>query len=396
VPYDVRELRHEDAEAAWRLGALAFGYHDQAMPEGWRPDSAGRRSWGVFDESGRLVAKAVDREQGQWFGGRTVPASGVAGVAVIPELRARGLGRLVLTRLLAEARARGAAISTLFPSTPFPYRRLGWEEVGALTYLALPTAALTTARAADGVTLRPAAADDVPAVHDLYRRVAVESTGMIERTGPLFPDTLDELLADFDGLTVAAGPSGDVEGYATWDRGSGSNAAGKVTVHDLVAVTPGATGTLLAMFAGWASVAPTTVLKLSYHDPALFVLASSLTRVESRQPWMLRAVDAAAAVAARGWPRHLDGQLDLDLEDAACPWNAGPHRLVLSGGEGGLEPGGTGEVRLSSRGFAAWYAGAASPAILRRAGFLGGGDARSDEFLRAATAGPATALHDYF
>ena len=29
-----------------------------------------------------LVAKAVDRRQGHWFGGRLVPASGVAGVAV--------------------------------------------------------------------------------------------------------------------------------------------------------------------------------------------------------------------------------------------------------------------------------------------------------------------------
>ena len=42
------------------------------MPEGWDSDSPGRRTLGVFDPAGRMVAKAVDQEQGQghWFGGR--------------------------------------------------------------------------------------------------------------------------------------------------------------------------------------------------------------------------------------------------------------------------------------------------------------------------------------
>jgi predicted acetyltransferase len=133
VAYDIRALTADDAAAAWKLGSLAFGYHGNPMPETFAATAEGRTSWGVF-EGAALIAKAVDREQGQWFGGRVVPTSGVAGVAVIPEARSSGLGRVVLTKLLQEARARGAAISTLFPSTPFPYRALGWEEVGALTY----------------------------------------------------------------------------------------------------------------------------------------------------------------------------------------------------------------------------------------------------------------------
>src|SRR5687768_3330032 len=121
------------------MGSLAFGYHDREMPQDWTSDTAGRQTLGMFDDGGRLVAKAVDRTQGQWFGGRIVPTSGVAGVVVEPEARGKGLVRQVLTQLLRHARDRGAMISTLFPSTPFPYRRLGWEEVGALTYFALPT-----------------------------------------------------------------------------------------------------------------------------------------------------------------------------------------------------------------------------------------------------------------
>ena len=395
MPFDVRMLQEDDAEAAWKLGSLAFGYHAQPMPETFGPTPS-RVTWGVFDDSGRLIAKAVDRDQGQWFGGRLVPTSGVAGVAVVPELRRAGLGRIVLTRLLAEARDRGAAISTLFPTTPFPYRRLGWEEVGALTYYALPTAGLAAAGPSPGVTLRPATIDDVQGVYDLYDRTARESTGMMERSGPLFDTTPEELLGAFDGLTVAVGPSGSIDGYATWKRSAGYEATGQLTAHDLITATGEATSTLLSMFGGWASVAPTTVLRLAYPDPVLYFVASSQMRVEKRQPWMLRMVDAARAVRARGWPDHLEGSVDLEIADPVCPWNAGPQRLVISGGQARLEPGGTGAVRLDSRGLAVWYAGAASPAVLRRGGLLTGGDPQTDAFLQAATAGPAPALHDYF
>jgi len=396
VVYEVRPLTPEDQIPAWKLGSIAFGYHDRPMPEDWKSDIPGRYTLGAFDGAGRLVAKAVDRAQEQWFGGRAVATSGVAGVAVAPELRGKGLARLVLTRLLAAARDRGAAISTLFPTVPFPYRRLGWEEAGSLTYLALPTSALAGVRPSPDVALRAATEGDVPAIKDLYRSVARAGTALMERSGPLFDRSATEILESFDGVTVAVTIAGEVIGYASWERGAGYHAESKITAYDLIGSTREATSTLLAMFAGWASVAPTTILRLSTADPALYEVATSSIRIESQQPWMIRVVDAAAAIAGRGWPAHLKGSVDLDLSDLECPWNEGRVRLVLDSGQAQLEPGGSGEVRLNPRGLGVWYAGAASPAVLRRAGFLSGGDDETDAFLAAATAGPAPALLDYF
>lgn len=389
---DIRALTSDDNDAAYRLGSLAFGYHDRPMPEGFAATADGRTSWGVF-EGGALIAKAVDRVQGQWFGGRIVPTSGVAGVAVIPEARSGGVGRIILTRLLQEARDRGAAISTLFPSTPFPYRALGWEEVGAQTYYGIPTAALAAGREQPNDTrLRPATEDDIPAMEKLYRDVARAGTGMMERTGPLFPAS--GWIEDYDGVSVAVGSGGAVTGYAAWDRGKGYDESGKVTVYDLIAADADATNALRRMLSGWASVAPRTVLMVTPPDPVLYGVATSSMDIERRQPWMLRFVDAPAAIAARGWPAYQSGVVDLDLADAECEWNAGRWRLVLDGGDARLEPGGTGQVAFTPRGLAAWYAGV-TPAVLRRAGLMSG-DASSDAFLRSATAGPAPALHDYF
>jgi predicted acetyltransferase len=396
VTYQVRLLGPGDQQLAWDLGSLAFGYREQPMPEGWVSDSSGRRTLGVFDPAGRMVAKAVDREQGQWFGGRVVPASGVAGVATAAELRGRGLGRLVLTRLLQDARERGAVISTLFDTTPAPYRALGWEEVGALVYYTAQTRVLAEIRPDAKIMLRPATEADIPAVGEIYREVARTGTAMMERSGPAFAATPAQLLADYHGFTVAVDDTGTVAGYATWDRGPGYDASGKLTVDDLIGLTPEVTRTLLAMLGGWASVAPTALIRLGAADPVWSLLARGDAKPESTQPWMLRVIDASGAVAARGWPRHLTGEVDLELTDDVCPWHQGRHRFVLSGGNGRLEPGGAGTVRLTPRGLASWYAGAATPQQLRRSGFLTGGDADTDELLRTATAGPVPTLHDYF
>jgi len=391
--FTLRRLTVEDGPDAFKLGSLAFGYHAQPMPETYSPAKLGWISHGAFDSEGRLVGKAVDREQGQWFGGRVVPTSGVAGVAVVPDKRRKGLARLLLSRLLHEARDRGAAISTLYPTTPFPYRRLGWEEVGALTYYALPASALAGIRPDPRVELRPAILGDFSSIDALYRQVAAAGTGLMDRSAPLFV-TGDEMIDHFDGVTVAV-QDGAIVGYATWDRGSGYDSSGKLTVYDLIGSTDGATATLLTMIAGWASVAPNIALRLSYQDPAFLHFASSGTRVESRQPWMARMVDAQAAIAARGWPPHLSGRADLELGDEICPWNQGRFVLELAGGEAKLSPGGEGTVRLEARGVALWYSGAATPATLRRAGLLSG-PAGHDAFLQAATAGPVPSLLDYF
>jgi predicted acetyltransferase len=396
MTYQVRPLGPDDQPLAWDLASLTFGYHEHPMPADWTSDSPGRRTLGVFDPGGRLVAKAVDREQGQWFGGRVVPAAGVAGVAVAADLRGRGLGRLVLTRLLRDARERGAVISTLFDTTPAPYRALGWEEVGALTYHRVPARALAVLRPDATITLRPATEDDFPAVSDIYREVARAGTGLMERSGPTFGKSPAQVLAGYHGFTVAVDDAGVVAGYASWNRGPGYDASGRLTVDDLIGLTPAATRTLLAMLGGWASVAPTVVIRLGPADPVWSWLGRGDAAPESAQPWMLRVVDAPGAVAARGWPRHLTGEVGLELTDEVCPWQRGRFRLVLAGGAGRLEEGGAGAVRLSPRGLAAWYAGAATPEQLRRSGFLTGGDTGTDELLRTATAGPAPTLHDYF
>lgn len=391
---ETRVLTEADDAASWQLSRLAFGGPAE-RPPGRRPAAApGVHALGAFD-GGRLVGKAVDLEHTYYYGGRAVPGSGVAGVAIAPEYRGGGALREVLGPLMAQARERGAAVSALFPTTAVPYRRLGWELTGVLRWTSVPTAALAGERRPAGVRVRPAEEDDVPAIRNCYRAWAADGTGMLGRTGPLFDREPADLLGGHDGYSVADGPDG-VEGYASWDREGGYDSAGVLAVADLVAGTPRALTALLAMLATWRSVAPTLHLRLRPDDPARLLTGLAGARTESEQPWMLRLIDAPAAVAARGWPAGVDGTVDLELSDDLCPWNAGAHQLTVKAGTASLSPGGTGAIRLGPGALAVLYAGATSAAILRRAGLLAGGDAETDAFLSSATAGPPPGLLDYF
>lgn len=386
----VRRTTAEDTAAVQAMSQAAFGGAPGSQPPA--PDRPGRHRWGAFDAEGRLLAKLTDIEQGHWYGGRVVPASGVAGVAVAPEARGRGLARELLTRVLHEARDRGAVVSTLFRTAPALYRSLGWEQSGVLTRHTLPTASLAPLRIPPGVTVRSAEDCDVPALCATYTAVARDGAGWLDRVAPRVD--VEGLLHRYDGVTVALGDAG-VEGWCGWRRGEGYDAEARITVPDLHAVTGRATQALLAVLGTWTSVAPTVVLTVADPDPVWLAVPGSWGRVETVDPWMLRVVDAPGAVEARGWPSWARGVADLQVDDPVLPHNAGPWRLVLDDGQGRLERGGTGAVRLDVRGLALLVGGAATPGLLRRAGLLSG-DVASDGLLAAAASGPPPALLDYF
>jgi hypothetical protein len=116
-------------------------------------------------------------------------------------------------------------------------------------------------------------------------------------------------------------------------------------------------------------------------------------------PWMLRVVDAAAAIAGRGFPAAAELAVGLHIEDAQLPANAGQWTLEVSGGKGALTHGSlpvspAGPLRLGARGVAALSAGT-PVAALRQAGLAAGGDASADDALGTAFAGQAFLLDTF-
>jgi predicted acetyltransferase len=113
---------------------------------------------------------------------------------------------------------------------------------------------------------------------------------------------------------------------------------------------------------------------------------------------MLRVVHVAKALAARGYPDGVEGELHLEVRDDVLPANQGRYMVRVAGGRGEVTPGGRGELKLDVRGLAALYAGYLAPAALRAIGFLeveGAGEAVLATAARVF-AGPEPWMPDFF
>lgn len=395
MTFEVRPVLEADLPAAMALCREAFGAPGAPTPdddERWLWSARHSYAVGAYDGT-RLVSHARVKPYQQWFGGRPLAMGGVASVAVAASHQRRGVARATVAATLPVLREHGFVASTLFPATTPLYRALGWEHAGDYTWVDVPGRLLRDlGPVADGVTLRPATADDVPRLLATYHALAAQTNGLLDR-GSAFHDRRPESVLAADMVVVAETRNG-VEGYAIAERrNDGHHVA--VRARDVIATTPEAERAVwFALGAGASTVL--TVRAKAWPESVLPHLGEPDATVSEHLRWMFRLVDAPAAIAARGWPAGLRARVDLALTDDQIADNAGPYRLAVEDGNGTLSKGGDGTVEVDARGLAALFTGYSDPRALRRAGRLRCSDDRALDTLATMTAGPRPRLLDYF
>ena len=380
------------------LTMRSFGPVDEAMVQPRiEPVVAAGRCLGAFDGD-RLIGTALYHDMRQWWHGRAVPMAGVAGVKVAPEYRGQGVGRALMTALTELMTEHGYPLSALYPATMTIYRSLGWEIAGHRHEAVLPSRALSAmarpdAKAAAGI--RRPGPDDAAEVLEVIGRAHAGARDC----GPITWDeatvrrwlTRPGRYADKDRYAYLA-PDGFL-GYC-WRRGHE-----EIFVERMVASSAGTTRALWAVAASNSSVAETVHAQVGPSDPLWWMLREQDADIAERESWMLRLLDAPAAVAARGFPAT-DLAVPLQITDDLRPANSGRWELTVRAGAGRLSrsrtdpvpaspaaasPGGRAPLRLDARGLAALYAGT-PVATLRRAGLADGGSPAADAALDGAFA----------
>jgi predicted acetyltransferase len=339
-----------------------------------------------------------------------MPMAGVAGVKVAPEERGRGIGTAMMAKMLRDLADRGYPVSALYPATAPLYRSFGWEIAGgkyetvvparSLASMigpddSVPTAPLAAGSAAPGLSsaalapaLRRATPDDGAAI------VAVKGLvhARLRHCGPNTrePWELRSWLDDPEHFAYLAD-----DGFLSyrWARH-----ADEIDVEELIAVSATTARGLWQILASHATMATRVRACLAPDDPVHLLSREPDAELRRTEPWMLRIVDAAAAIGARGFPPGLSVSVPLDLADPVLPANSGHWRLEIIGGKGSFERVGNGqaagELRLGARGLAAIFAGSAI-GPLRLAGLVAGGDPAADEALEAAFRGQAFMIDEY-
>lgn len=350
---------------------------------------------GEGTEDGRLVAGLALIPMGEWFGGRSIPMTGIAAVGVPPEERAGGIARTLMTRTLEELRAKGIPLSALYASTQHLYRAVGYEQAGTRVKYRITLPAMPITRPADrSLPMRSVSATDSSVFQEAYSRLCVATNGMLDRG----PAIWQRVLYQGEGESVQAsivGAEGDAQGYAiyTLDR---KESGYDIRLRDLVALSPAAYRRLLLFFLDFRSIAHDLHWFGPPTEPFLCLTEEqqyNQTSVQER--WLLRIVDLVKACEERGYPQGVEAEVHLEIEDEILPDNAGRYVLYVAGGKGSVTKGGRGDLRAHIRGFTPLFSGMLSPAQLQAIGWING-DAVALGAAARVFAGPQPWMPDGF
>ncbi len=392
----VRRLIETDAEPARRLGFEAFGVPAVTPTEPATVSQPGRSWFGAFDGD-TLAGRMVDRDYDSYFGGATLATAGIAGVTVAAEYRGRGTLSPLFTETLSAARSRGAVISTLFPTAPRIYRRFGYEVIGDFVTVEIPSQALAAvAPVPEAVRTRRATTSDVEAIRGIYDTWASQQNGPLTRRGASFPESADDYLAAYTGVTVAVDAADLVVGFVSWERGQGYGDVGRLEISDLLATDPTAYRALLGAMGSFSSVTPQMRIDTSGFDLVRLFLPSLHWRVVDSSPYMLKVLDVSGALTQRRYPAGFSGELAFSVTGDFLPHNNGSYLLDVSNGRGNCVRGEHGGRVLTPHGLALLFAGVQSSANLRAAGHLSGGPVDEDSTWDALFGGRQLHIRDYF
>jgi predicted acetyltransferase len=397
MDFEIRFLTQDDLEQAFQLDQQAFNTPAERR-DLWLERAVPERKHGAF-ANGRLAATTHVHPFGQFFGGRSVPMGGVGDVAVAHEHRGKGLARRIMTEALHAMRSRGEVISTLFPATTTFYRGLGYELAGAAVWHQVSPRWLHELRGSSSLQTRRVEKDDDPTgIRRCYQRVAPGINGWLDRDDHRWQSLWKWWHAGHY-VYACENSDGEVEAYLAYRHEPtppGTRGDFGMRVEQIVAATPEGLRAAWWTLASSASVVDAVTFAASPEDALLLIMPEQRTSVRGQVRWLLRIIDAQAAVAARGYPPSLEIEVPLCVDDAILPENTGAWTLRVAEGEGHLEPGGGGGPQVGIGALSSLYTGWGSTATLARAGILEGGSPTQLRALDAAFAGPTPWMMEEF
>jgi predicted acetyltransferase len=391
----------DDYDAQLDLSQRAFGIYSAQQAANWLHIARLRAAQGLFlgaFAGGVPAGAAMLHDMRQYWLGQPVRMVGVASVKVAPEHRGRGIGRALMTESLALIADRGYPLSVLYPATVPIYRSLGWELAGAKHQFRVRARSLRGLAEPDPAARGAGAGHlDVP-VRRAGRADAATVIGVIgashraaRDSGPLTwdEDPAAQWLGRPDLYSYLAGD----DGFAAY-RWLGED----LWVERVHARAPETLRALWSVIASHSSTTDEVRGWTSPSDPFWWLTRERDATVTDRSMWMLRVVDAGAAIAARGFPPGVSASVPLEVHDQARPANSGHWRLTVADGAGTLTPNGgvpsPAPLTLGPRGLAALYAGT-PVASLRLAGLAAGGAQQADAALDAAFAATPFMVDDF-
>lgn len=386
-------LRDGDEAELSEVLAGSFGF---PAPEaaGWF-EQAGRENLRVMRDGSQPVAGLIQIPMGHFLLGRAVPTIGVAGVGVALHQRDRQLGKKLMHECVLECAERGIGLSTLYPATQTLYRSVGYERAGKSTELCVPVANLQTSVTPDGLEARPLVDDDAPAVEALYREIAAETHGYLDRGPYVWGRARRPRKRHNRGFGFFDRDALEAYVYVSQTQRESHAVYHDLWASDLCARSARGYAAIFKLLRAQRSVAENLELRGGVGAPFLGLLRENRFEEKSEVDWMVRVARADVALEQRGYPEHLKANVSFALRDAAIPRNEGAWSLAIADGRASVERGGRGEVALDISQLAPLYTGYLPATTMRRLAMIEC-EARTARLLDEIFASPMPTICDMF
>ncbi|MGP3690734.1 GNAT family N-acetyltransferase [Streptomyces sp. IBSNAI002] len=273
---------------------------------------------------------------------------------VAPEERGEHLATTMAIERLRPLIERGAVISTITTSSTGYARRLGWEAPVDVFAWTVSTDDLKQSFISEDFEIEHGLTDEAEA---LQRDLARQWNGPVHR-----PTWWTKWKQDKSTLTTYrfARPGHPTAGLLTLATKRHERHGMSLVVHDFWAASQPTAAAMLALLGRHNTRARTITFRrgaLPPYHTLLQGLRHHRTTAEAWHPWMLRILDIPDAIRLRGWPNDLTATVPIEIENTT---HDGWDRWMLHIKDGSADITPTtihGQVTLTQRQLAVWYAG---------------------------------------
>ena len=291
---------------------------------------------------GRLVGTATVFPAQMWLSGVPVKIGAVAGVAVLPEYRNKGIAGKMMDFSTVRMFAEGQAMAVLFPFSHLYYNKFGYGTIGDLhAYRVKPSNLMVYPEASQ---VRPFEVGDLPMMRVMYKGQMTWHNGWFTRTNEWWDTIIQRwpniMVFDDDGM---------IDGYFSYDIYSTEGGQQVLKIHELFTAENIAFRGLIGHLASQTEAdiieylaPPDTPLRHMLRQPMAdgaknrgFIF-NDLCHITAGP--VGRIINLPAALTARFYKRGLSGERVLKVTDPLIPTNEEPLAFRIVDGRAETHP----------------------------------------------------------